>query len=317
MFQKFQIRDLFVMCGKENIMANPLVIAHRGASGYRPENTLEAFELGLSQGADGLEFDLVVTKDKALVIRHENALSGTTNISKLEEFRKFKRAGVVEGEEIEDWFTEDLDLNQMKNLRAVERLPDLRPGSSKFDGEFSIPTFSELLEQQFISGKILVCEIKAGSHLDSLATPVGELVAKAIAASNASSRSVYLIIESFDYEVLMGAKQAMDQLGVSAKYFLALDDVSLAASDLDSLSEQVDGLAISLAMLRSEPDWVEKSHGVGIDVWVYTARAEEAETSIEAYYSEIIQTGVDGIFADQPDLLRRVIADSSGSAYDY
>ncbi len=295
-------------------MAKPLVIGHRGASGYRPENTLEALELAVSQGVDGLEFDLVVTKDQQLAIRHENALSGTTNISSLTEFIGMKRTGVVEGEEIVDWFSEDLNLAQIKQLRAVERLADLRPGSAKFDNQFEIPTFAELLEQRFISGKILVCEIKAGSHLEVLKEPIGELVSQVIKKSDAD---VSFIIESFDYEILLGAKQAMLEADLQAGYFLALDYVSLESTDLGILQTQVNGLAISLAMLRSEPGWVTKAHDAGLAIWVYTARAEDAQTSIEAYYEEIIQSGVDGIFADQPDLLRRVLQDSRGSAYDY
>jgi len=290
----------------------PLVIAHRGASAYRPENTLEAFSLGLAQGADGIEFDLVLTKDQQLIIRHENALGGTTDISAHPEFQSRKRVGKVESLEITDWFSEDFTLAELKNLRAVERIPDIRPGSQRFDGEFEIPTLRELLTSSFISGKKLVAEVKAGSHLDNLAGSVAELVAKEISSHPITYE---LVIESFDSQILLETRKALAARSVSAEYFYLLEAGSF--EEVRSMLDSLDGISISMEMLFSDVDWVGFAHQIGLKIWVYTARAEDAETSIEAYYEEIIRTGVDGIFADQPDLLRRVIADSSGSAYDY
>ena len=126
-----------------------LVFGHRGASGYRPENTLEAFELAFQQGADAIECDLVPTADGHLVIRHEGGLTSTTNIAEHPEF-----AGRTSSEE----FT----LAELKTLRAIERLPELRPGSAKFDGEFEIPTVDELLASEFANNKTLILEIKDG-----------------------------------------------------------------------------------------------------------------------------------------------------------
>ena len=97
-------------------MKKPLVIAHRGASGYRPENTIEAFQLGLAQGADGIEFDLVTTKDEELIIRHENALSGTTDVATQSVFSARKRIGLVEDAQRFDWYSEDFELAEIKML---------------------------------------------------------------------------------------------------------------------------------------------------------------------------------------------------------
>jgi len=290
-------------------MTKPLVIAHRGASGYRPENTIEAFELGISQGADGLEFDLVNTKDQQLIIRHENALGHTTNIADNEEFKSFRRTGQIDNHVISEWFSEDLTLEQVESLAAIERLPDLRPGSALFDGQYKVPTFSELLSQEFIRNKTLVVELKRGTHINALTKPIGELAAIYILNSGCLDRDVDLILESFDYEILMGAKKAMQDRGLQARYFLALEKTKLKKLNLKHLSQEINGLAISLKMLFSSEAWVESVQGVGLQLWAYTARAEKATTSIEAYYEEIIQTGVDGIFADQPDLLRRVLND--------
>jgi glycerophosphoryl diester phosphodiesterase len=287
----------------------PLVIAHRGASGYRPENTLAAFELGINQGADGIEFDVVNTKDSKLIIRHENLLSQTTNIRDLEAFAGFERAGNL-GEELHsDWYSEDLTLEEIKSLRAIERVPDLRPGSSKFDGQFEIPTLSEVLDCEFLNNKITVIEIKSGSHLAALNESIGTLTAQAILSSSAKSHNIHLYVESFDQDLLLESKEALLEANIEAKYFLALDSTKIADVDLSSLAMEFDGLSIATHMLLSQERWVESCHALGLQVWVYTARAENATTTIEAYYEELIQTGVDAIFADQPDLLRRVLSE--------
>lgn len=284
-------------------MNSPLVIAHRGASAYRPENTLEAFELGINQGADGIEFDLVTSKDEQLVIRHENTLSGTTNVKAVAAFNSVKRDGLVHGQSVTDWFVEDFTLPELKQLKAIERLAELRPGSAKYDHQFDIPTFSELLAQSFIAEKLLVVELKSGTHLQHLTKTIGALTAEAIHSARVNPQYV---IESFDLEVLLDAKEQL--AGVEAQYLYALEETSLKHVDLYYLSENFDGLTISLQMLFAE-DWVKSCHEVGLQVWAYTARAEEAETSIDEYYQRIIETGVDAIFADHPDLLRRVLSD--------
>ena len=116
------------------------VFGHRGASGYRPENPLEAFKLAFEMGAEAIECDLVPTKDGELIIRHDNYLSTTTDVASRPEFAHLKREGVVGYQETrEDWFCEDFTLAELKQLRAVERVPEQRPGSAKFDGQFELP----------------------------------------------------------------------------------------------------------------------------------------------------------------------------------
>jgi len=288
-------------------VSKPFVIAHRGASGYRPENTLAAFKLGIEQGADGIEFDVVNTKDSKLVIRHENILSQTTNIAELSRFEELKRDGTLEGQYHLDWYSEDFDLDDIKALRAIERIPDLRPGSAKFDNEFEIPTLGEVLESDFLKNKKVVIEIKAGSHLTVLRQNIGRLVANEILSSPAKINNLELYVESFQLDLLHDAKNELELYGISAKYFLAIDSTKIVDVDLVKLAEEFDGLSIATHMLLSTDTWVESCHELGLQVWVYTARAENATTTIEAYYEELIQTGVDAIFADQPDLLRRVL----------
>ena len=124
----------------------PLIIAHRGASAERPEHTLAAYERAIDQGADYIEPDLVVTKDLVLVSRHENELSGTTDVATREEFEDRRRDKIIDGQRIAGWFAEDFTLAELRTLRAKERIPSLRPANARFDGLYQVPTFAEIVK---------------------------------------------------------------------------------------------------------------------------------------------------------------------------
>ena len=124
----------------------PLIIAHRGASGERPEHTLAAYELAIDLGADYVEPDLVVSKDLQLVARHENELSGTTDVANREEFEDRRRTKNVEGQRVAGWFSEDFTLAELRTLRARERVPGSRPGSATYNGLYQVPTFAEIVQ---------------------------------------------------------------------------------------------------------------------------------------------------------------------------
>lgn len=125
--------------------APPLVIGHRGASGYRPEHTLPAYELAARLGADSLEADLVMTKDAVAICRHENELSRTTDVAGRPEFASRRTTRMVDGQERAGWFSEDFTLAEIKTLWATERLPRLRQANTVYDRRLRIPTFEELL----------------------------------------------------------------------------------------------------------------------------------------------------------------------------
>jgi glycerophosphoryl diester phosphodiesterase len=124
----------------------PIVIAHRGASAYRPEHTLAAYELAIAQGADFIEPDLVPTRDGVLVARHENALSGTTDVADRPDLVHKRTTKTVDGESVTDWFTEDFSLAELKTLHARERIPEIRPANTAFDGRFRVPTLAEIID---------------------------------------------------------------------------------------------------------------------------------------------------------------------------
>ncbi|RBY74533.1 glycerophosphodiester phosphodiesterase [Geodermatophilus sp. TF02-6] len=123
-----------------------LVIGHRGAAGYRPEHTLASYELAARMGADYLEPDVVSTADGVLVTRHENEISGTTDVARHPEFADRRTTEVVDGVEVTGWFTEDFTLAELETLRAVERLPEAREENTLYDGLYRVPTLDEVLE---------------------------------------------------------------------------------------------------------------------------------------------------------------------------
>src|SRR4051812_198108 len=127
------------------VTPRPLIIAHRGASGYRPEHTLAAYRLAAEQGADFIEPDLVPTRDGVLVARHEPEIGGTTDVAAHPEFGARRTSKVIDSMELTGWFTEDFTLAELKTLRARERIPDLRPANTAYDGRFEIATFEEVL----------------------------------------------------------------------------------------------------------------------------------------------------------------------------
>jgi len=131
--------------GCNGMSAPPIVIGHRGASGYMPEHTLASYFLAMQFGADYVEPDLVMTRDGVLVARHENEIGGTTDVAAHAEFAERHTERSVDGRLVSGWFSEDFTLAELKRLRAVERIPRERPGNARFDGHFEVPTFAEIL----------------------------------------------------------------------------------------------------------------------------------------------------------------------------
>ena len=148
-------------------MTPPLVIAHRGASGYHPEHTRKAYLTAIAQGADAIEPDLVISRDGVLVIRHENEISGTTDVASRPEFAHLLTTKVVDGEELTGWFTEDFTWAELSTLRCIERVPQLRPQNAFENGEYAMLRFIDLLEiaDQAPRKLTLVVEIKHPTYL--------------------------------------------------------------------------------------------------------------------------------------------------------
>ncbi|WFE25196.1 glycerophosphodiester phosphodiesterase [Solwaraspora sp. WMMD791] len=182
----------------------PLVIAHRGASGYRPEHTLEAYRLAIRQGADYIEPDLVPTADGVLVARHENEISGTTDVATRPEFADRRTTKTIDGVSVTGWFTEDFTLAELRTLRAVERLPQLRPTNTAFDGQFLVPTLQEVIDLARSESRRLgrtigiYPETKHPTYFRSIGLPLEEPLVATLRRNKLTSRSDAVFIQSFE-----------------------------------------------------------------------------------------------------------------------
>ncbi|MFE5535382.1 glycerophosphodiester phosphodiesterase [Streptomyces sp. NPDC056492] len=182
----------------------PLVIGHRGASGYRPEHTLGSYQLALDLGADVVEQDLVPTKDGHLVCRHENEIGGTTDVADHPGFASRRTTKSVDGVAITGWFTEDFTLAELKTLRAKERIPAVRQRNTLYDGRWDVPTFEEVLRWADREGKRrgkrvwLHVETKHPTYFRSLGLGLEEPLAKLLRRYGRDGRDAPLFLQSFE-----------------------------------------------------------------------------------------------------------------------
>jgi glycerophosphoryl diester phosphodiesterase len=280
----------------------PLVIGHRGASGYRPEHSRSAFELAFAQGADAVEPDLVATKDGVLVIRHENEISGTTDVASHPQFADRRTTKVIDGHEHTGWFTEDFTWPELSLLATRERLPKIRP-SNALHADEGILRLSDLLTMLDVAPPSanrerigLVAEIKHPSYFESIGLPLDQLLAAELAAGGWHDDD-RLIVESFEETVL---RQIRDR-GIRATYALLVeakgapaDQIAQHGSDarayssyftpdgLTALGATVDGISFAKHILQSPDasgspvgaDLVPGAQAAGLAVFCWTLRAE-------------------------------------------
>jgi glycerophosphoryl diester phosphodiesterase len=210
-----------------------LIIGHRGASGHSPEHTLASYQLAIELGADFIEPDLVSTKDHVLVARHENEISGTTDVASHPEFAERRTTKVIDGNAITGWFTEDFTLAEVKTLHARERLPELRPGNTAYDGKFEIPTFDEIIRLARNAPRPigLYPETKHPSYFASLGLPLEEALVDALDRSGYRDASSPVFIQSFETANLKRLR------GVTGVRLIQLVDATGSPFDLKASSD--------------------------------------------------------------------------------
>ena len=288
---------------REKNMADPLVLAHRGASGYRPEHTLAAYDLAVVQGADYIEPDLVMTKDGVLVDRHEPEISGTTDVADHPEFADRRTTKNLDGAQVTGWFVDDFTLAELKTLRAKERLGDMRPESAGYDGQFEVPTFEEVLaKREALSRKTgrvigIIPEIKHSTYLhDEGFDPEAEL-ARLVTTYHLNHPKAPLWVQSFELTAL---KDLRDEHGYKGKstflttvkggpYDLHAQGTTYAelttATSMQELSQWIDGfgpeknavIARNADGTLGEPtSFVDDAHAAGLKVTPWTFRSENS-----------------------------------------
>jgi glycerophosphoryl diester phosphodiesterase len=178
--------------------SHPLIIAHRGASGERPEHTRAAYELAIRQGADVIEPDLVISRDGVLIVRHENEIGGTTDVADRPEFAARRATKTIDGETLTGWFTEDFTLAELRTLRARERLPELRPANTAFDGQEPILTLDEALDIAAAAGVGIAPELKHPTYFAALGLPMEDAFVAVLERRGLTGAEAPVIVQCFE-----------------------------------------------------------------------------------------------------------------------
>ncbi|MDB5973066.1 MAG: glycerophosphodiester phosphodiesterase [Hydrocarboniphaga sp.] len=193
-----------------------LVIGHRGAPAYRPEHTIASYTLAIEYGADVIEPDLVATQDGELVARHENEISGTTDVAGHPEFASRKATKTIDGVALSGWFTEDFTLAELRTLRAKERIPDIRPDNTRYNGLYLIPTFQEVIDlakaKTLETGRTITIypETKHPSYFQSIGLPLEQRLLDKLAANGYSGPDAAVFIQSFEVANLKALRAKTD-----------------------------------------------------------------------------------------------------------
>jgi glycerophosphoryl diester phosphodiesterase len=321
----------------------PLVIGHRGASGYFPEHTLPSYALAILQGADYIEPDLVATRDGVLVARHENEIGGTTDVATHPEFDSRRRTQVIDGIAMSGWFTEDFTFAELKTLRARERIPELRPANAAHDGQFAIPAFGEILEflaavntTRRVAGLAPVGvypETKHPTHFSRAGLPLEPLL---LAGLRSGLGEAPVFIQSFEVGNLKLLHEQCDwplvQLmaaegGPADGQEQSCSYAGMTSPEgLQAVARYAQVIGVQKSMVCAETPrgglvatgLVQRAHASNLHVHAWTFRAENqflpaqfkagsdpaAHGNVAAEIALFRDAGIDGLFCDQPDLAR-------------
>jgi glycerophosphoryl diester phosphodiesterase len=305
-----------------------LLVAHRGASGHRPEHTLEAYTRAVELGADYIEPDLVITKDGVLVARHENEIGGTTDVA--DKFPDRRTTKVIDRDSVSGWFTEDFTLAELRTLRAKERL-EFRDQS--FNGQFLVPTFDEVLALADSLGRArgrvvgVYPETKHPSYFREIGLPLEEPLLEALTRVGWNTAQAPVFIQSFEVGNLRWLAERTQvrliQLVSAGSPPDRARDASiptyaqlLAPEGLRALATYVYGIGpekrLVLPTAGSATSLVADAHAAGLKVHIWTIRREPVFVGerfggdVAAEVAAFRAAGVDGVFADHPEVVSGV-----------
>ncbi|MBG0874891.1 glycerophosphodiester phosphodiesterase [Burkholderia sp. 9777_1386] len=300
----------------KSISAKVQVVGHRGASALRPEHTLASYRKAIEDGADVIEPDLVATRDGMLVARHENEISGTTNVSTLPQFASRKTTKTIDGAQVTGWFTEDFTLAELKTLRARERIPEIRPANTAYNDQFEIPTFDEIValakQMSAQTGRTihLYPETKHPTYFQSIGLPLEDRLVDALLKDSYTASTATVYIQSFEVANLKAIRnrikssqpnwklvQLMDDAGKRPYDFVKTNDArtygDLSTRDgmreIATYANAVGPTKISIiavaadGTLQQPTPYVRYAHEAGLLVHPYTFRPENnfLPTSLE------------------------------------
>ena len=310
----------------------PLIIAHRGASGERPEHTLAAYELAIDLGADFVEPDLVATKDMQLVARHENELSGTTDVETREEFEHLRRTKNIDGRQVAGWFAEDFTLAELRTLRAKERVGNIRPANAAYNGLYQVPTFAEIVQlvraKEAETGRSIGIypELKHPTAiLENEGIDMVDLMVRELRQHGLDGADAKVFVQVFEISPLQRLNQRVDtplillvapEGGPYDEPDMRWGDV-ITPSGLAEVATYADGIGpwvgYTIDMQSLEPtSLVPDAHAAGLQVHPWTLRKENgflpaslqnegdpaADGQYEKFWRAAIAAGSDGFFVD-------------------
>lgn len=284
-----------------------IIVGHRGASALRPEHTLASYQKAMDDGADFIEPDLVSTKDGVLIARHENEISGTTNISALTQFKSRETTKSIDGTPIKGWFTEDFSYNELnQNVKARERIAEYRPQNTQYNDQFSIPTLDQIIDlaenHYKKTGKIigLYIETKHPTYFQKNGLPMEDALLKTLAQHQYTREVAPIYLQSFEVSNLKYFKQqlALHKTLKHAKIIQLLDTPTSSPADfvaqgikqsyldlaqpagLKQIASYADGVGPSKIYIFSNTDansttsFIKDAHAVNLKVHPYTLRPE-------------------------------------------
>jgi glycerophosphoryl diester phosphodiesterase len=313
-------------------LPRPVVIGHRGAPAYRPEHTAASFDLAIDLGAELIEPDVVVSRDGVLVVRHENELSLSTDVAARSEFAARRTTKVVDAKPATGWFTEDFTLAELRTLRAVERMPAVRPLNTAYDGHFGILTLAEVIElargRSTADRQIRVlAELKHTDSADEQGLPMAELVSAELRRLGATDAGGSVVLQSFDAGILRDLRARLGADGPQMVQLVreavdgdrmvtraGLRAVSTYAQAIGPSRDRVLRSAAGLALPGKAP-LVHEAHRAELAVFCWTLRAENtflpahlrrgrsphALGDAVADATALLELGVDGLITDSPD----------------
>jgi glycerophosphoryl diester phosphodiesterase len=313
-------------------LPSPLVIGHRGAPAYRPEHTVASYDLAIDLGAEVIEPDVVISRDGVLVVRHESELSLSTDVATRPEFADRRSTREVDGQPCAGWFAEDFTLAELRTLRAVERMPELRPLNTAYDGRFGILTLAEVVElartRSTPARQIRVlAELKHPGWSTEHGLPMAELVADELRRLGATDATGPVMVQSFEAAVLRELRLRLGETGPQMVQLIENDaegDRMVTPAGLREISTYAQAIAPSFQRIlltgRGRPvtgrsPLVDEAHRAALAVFCWTLRAEnvflprhlrvgrspQALGDALGEARQLLALGVDGLITDSPD----------------
>jgi glycerophosphoryl diester phosphodiesterase len=314
--------------GTSSLVLTPAVVAHRGASGHRPEHTLDAYRTAIRMGVDDIELDLVCTGDGVLVARHDLELSLTTDVADKPDLAHLRRTVVVDGVAQHGWFVQDLTLAELKTLAVRERMPGTRPGNTAYDGAEGVPTLTEVLAMVGAESSRrgrpvgVLLELKHATHHDAIGLPLDVPLLRVLARHGLDHPWARVGLLSFETTIL---RRLAGRTRLSIIQLVGSSQRDLVSPEgLVRVDEYADGIGphTSLVLPRDSEGaigapstLVRDAHRLGLTVHAWTVRGEnrflptnlrrgaapDALGNMAAEVRALLDAGVDGVITDHPE----------------